>query len=201
MPLRMDRGHPTGHVETLLLRDGAMLVTWLEADGSYWLRRVSPDFTADELIALVAAGIVAAKDFPRSALVRNYVGGDGTAQFVAAYTADGKRGELHALLVTVREGERLAAEKNCDCAPTPEQLAGFSMRGTITALALDRGVLRVQHPEIPGVLPAGMDEFRADPAVLTADATGRQFLGRIERRDGAWRVYDVRLLVQPATTK
>ena len=50
--------------------------TWLEADGSYWLRRISPDYTADEPIALADAGVVAAKDFPRSALVRNYAGRD-----------------------------------------------------------------------------------------------------------------------------
>jgi hypothetical protein len=178
-----------------------MLVTWLETDGSYWLRRISPDFTADEPIALAPAGGVAAKNFPRAALVRNYAGGDGTAQFIAAYTSEGKRGELHTVLVTVREGELLAAAKDCDCAPTPEQLAGFPVRGTIAAILADRSVLRVAHGEIPGVLAAGVDEFRAAPDVLAAVTAGRQFLGRIERRDGAWRVYDVRLLVQPAETK
>ncbi len=201
MPLRMDRGHPTGHVETLLLRDSALLVTWLETDGSYWLRRISPDFTAGEPIALAAAGVVAAKDFPRSALVQNYAGGDRPAQFVTAYVDAGKRGELHTLLVTVREGELLAAAKDCDCAPTAEQLAGFPLRGTIAAIVAERGMVSVQHGEIPGVLAAGAHEFRATPDLLGKVATGRQFLGRIERRDDAWRLFDVRLMVQPAETK
>ncbi len=198
MPLRLDRGHPTGHVEALLLRDTAMLVTWLETDGSYWLRRVSPDFTAGEPIALAPAGTVSPKNFPRSALVRNYAGRDSTAEFVAAYTGDGKRGELHTLLVTVREGQLLAEEKNCDCMPTPEQLAGFPMRGTIAGFRLHSGgAVTVQHPEIPGVLVAGTHVFRVTPEIITAaGGTGRPFLGRIERRDGEWWLYDVRLLAQ-----
>lgn len=201
MPLRMDRGHPTGHVETLLLRDGAMLVTWLEADGSYWLRRISPDFSADEPIALAAAGVVAAKDFPRSALVRNYAGRDSDAQFVAAYVDAGKAGALHTVLVSVREGELLAATKDCDCTPTPEQLAGFPVRGTIAAVVAAPGALRVRHEEIPGVLAPGTDEFRVAADVLAGVAVGRQFLGRIERREGAWWVYDVRLMASPVETK
>lgn len=201
MPLRLDRGHPTGHVEILLLRDSTMLATWLEADGSYWLRRISPDFTADEPIALAPAGAVSPKDFPRSALVRNYAGRDTTAEFVAAYASEGKRSELHTVLVTIHEGDLLAAEKNCDCAPTPEQLAGFPMRGTLTTLTPDRGTLQVRHEEIPGVLAAGVHEFRAAPNALGASAAGRSFLGRIERRDGAWWLYDVRLLVQPSEAK
>jgi hypothetical protein len=201
MPLRVDRGHPTGHVETLLLRDGAMLVTWLESDGSYWLRRISPDFTADEPIALAPAGAVAAKDFPRSALVRNYAGGDSPAQFITAYAGAGKRGALHTVLVTVREGEWLAAAKDCDCAPTPEQLAGFPIRGTIATVDADRGALHVAHEEIPGVLAAGTHDFRAASGGLATLVPGRRFLGRIERRENAWWLYDVRLLVQPDAAK
>ena len=71
---------------------------------------------------------------------------------------------------------------------------GFTMRGTIVTLASDLGILRVQHPEIPGVLAAGTHDFRVAPEVLAAVVTGRQFLGRIEQRDGAWWVFDVRLL-------
>ena len=201
MPLRVDRGHPAGHVDTLILRDGALLVTWLENDGSVWLRRVSPDFTADAPFALAPAGTVGTKHFPRVALVKNYAGGSGGAEFVAVFSRDEKSPALQTLLVTVPEGALLSAAQNCDCSPTPEQLAGFSMRGTIAAIATERGALRVSHDEIPGVLAAGTHEFRAAPGVLAAVAAGRQFFGRIERRDGAWWVFDVRLAVAPRENK
>ncbi len=200
-PLRLDRGHPTGHVDTLILRDGTLLVTWLESDGGVWLRRVAPDFAAGEPFPLAAAGAVSSKNFPRIALVHNYGGGAGTAQFVAAFAGDGKSAALRTVLVTVREGELLASAKDCDCMPTPEQLAGFSMRGTATAADAARNVLSVRHEEIPGVMAAGMHEFRVAPNILSAGATGRQFLGRIERRDGAWWLFDMRLIAAPAEQK
>ena len=78
---------------------------------------------------------------------------------------------------------------------------GFPMRGAIAAIATERGALRVTHGEIPGVLAAGAHEFRAAPGVLAAVAPGRQFFGRIERRDGAWWVFDVRLVVAPRENK
>ncbi len=201
MPLRLDRGRAAGRVETLLLRDGAMLVTWLEADGSYWLRRLTPEFSADEPLALAPAGAVPVKNFPRAALVRNYAGGDGTAQFVTAYVGSGKDAPLKTLLITVPEGALIAAAKNCDCAPTPEQLAGFPLRGAVESLSAPDGTLRVAHGEIPGIFAPGTHTFRVAPATLTSVTAGRQFLGRIERRDGAWWLYDVRLLAAPLETK
>jgi hypothetical protein len=201
MPLRVDHGHAAGRVETLLLRDGAMLVTWLEADGSYWLRRLTPEFSADEPFALAPAGAVPVKNFPRAALVRNYAGGDGTAQFVTAFVGSGKDAPLKTLLVTVPEGALIAAAKNCDCAPTPEQLAGFPLRGTFESLSPAEGTLRVAHGEIPGIFAPGAHVFRGAPATLAAVTAGRQFLGRIERRHGAWWLYDVRLLAAPPETK
>ncbi len=197
-PLRVDHGKPSGHVDTLLLHDGALLVTWLEADGSLWLRRITPDFTADAPIALSPAGAGRVSGFPRTALVHDYAGGKTSAQFIAAFVREDSPATLHTLLVTVPEGELLNAEKNCDCAPTPEQLVGFPMRGTIVALDADAGSVRVRHDEVPGVLGAGVHEFSVAPDVVAAASRGRQFLGRIERRDGQWRLFDVRLFVTPA---
>ena len=197
MPLRVDRGHPTGHVDTLILHDSALLVTWVENDGSVWLRRISPDFTIDEPVALAPAGGVALQTVPRAALVRDYAGGKSAAQFVAVFAGKEKTAALHTVLVTVPEGELVEAEKNCDCAPTVEQLQGFSMRGGIVAIDADAPALTVRHGEIPGVLPAGTHAFRVAPDVPKAVQTGRQFLGRIDRRDGTWWVFDVRLLAEP----
>jgi hypothetical protein len=200
MPLRIGTGKPSGHVDTLILHDGALLVTWLESDGSVWLRRVTPDFTSDEPVRLAPAGATNVKTVPRVALLRDYAGGKTSAQFVAAFAGNGTA-PLRTLLVTVPEGELLAATKDCDCAPTPEQLAGFPMRGAIAATAAERGALRVEHEEIPGLFAAGAHEFRAAPDVITSLAAGRQILGRIEQRDGAWWIFDVRLLALPATEK
>ncbi len=191
-PLRLDRGKPVGHVDTLILRDGAMLATWLETDGSLWLRRITPDFAADEPITLAPAGALSAKTHPRLALVRDYAGGTEPAQFLAAFATEAG---LRTLLVTVPEGELLVSAKNCDCAPTPEQLLGYAIRGAVAALAPERGTLHVVHDELPGLLFAGTHEFHAAPEVLSAVKLGRRLFGRIEQRDGQWWLFDVRLAV------
>lgn len=193
MPLRIDRGQPAGRVDTVILRDGAMLVTWLEKDGSLWLRRISPDFAADEPTQLASAAAGRAGGFPRTALVRDYAGGRSTAQFVVAYARGEDPATLRTLLVTVPEGDLLSQKKDCDCAPTPEQLAGLPFRGTVTTVLGETKTLRLKHEEIPGVLAAGTHEFRAPPEVISAVAAGRQFFGRAEQRENVWWVFDVRL--------
>lgn len=193
-PLRIDLGHPAGHVDTLILRDSTLLVTWIESDGSFWLRRVGPEFSADAAVALAPKGAVAIRSFPRTALLRDYAGGTGTAQFVAAYVGEGASPVLHTLLVTVPEGALLAAQSDCDCTPTPEQLAGVSMRGIVVSLAADGSSLRVRHDEIPGVMAAGEHEFRIAPDVIATLPPGRDFFARITQRDGAWSVFDVRVI-------
>jgi len=197
MPLRVDCGHPTGQVNTLILHDGALLVTWLEADGSLWLRRITPDFsvTAPIQIASGAAGRVTG--FPCAALVDDYAGGKTAARALIAFVREGQAAPLHTVIVTVPEGALLEAERNCECAPTAAELQGIPMRGTVVAVEANRGVLRVQHDELPGMLAAGTREFRAAPDVISAAQPGRQFLGRVERSGGAWWLFDVRLLVAP----
>lgn len=194
-PLRLDNGKPAGHVDTLILHDSAPLVTWIESDGSVWLRRVTPDFTTDAPVRLAPAGATSVSTVPRLALLRDYAGGKTSAQIVVAFA--GKPGEpLRTLLVTVPEGELIEFGKNCDCAPTAEQLQGYPIRGTITAIDATRGLVRVQHDESPGVLAAGTHEFTAAPDIIAAAQNNRRFLGRIERYDGAWRVFDVRLFAE-----
>ncbi len=192
MPLRLDRGKPVGRVDTLILRDGALLVTWLETDGSLWLRRVTPDFALDEPVALAPAGTVATKTNPRLALVRDFTGGTSSVQFLATFATDSA---LRTLLVTVPEGDLLNARANCDCAATSEQLVGYGFRGAVAARSPERGTLQLVHDEIPGLLFAGTHEFHADTATLAAVQLGRRLFGRIEQRDGKWWLFDVRLAV------
>ena len=190
MPLRLDRGKPVGRVDTLILRDGALLVTWLETDGSLWLRRVSPDFSLDEPIALAPAGTVSTKTNPRLALVRDFAGGNSSAQFLATFATDSA---LRTLLVTVPEGDLLIAKANCDCAAPPEQLVGHGFRGAVAALSPDRGTVHIVHDEIPGLLFAGTHEFHADAPTIGSVPLGRRLFGRIEQRAGQWWLFDVRL--------
>lgn len=197
MPLRLDTRKPAGRVATLLLHDGAMLVTWVDSDGGFWLRRITPDFTLAEPVSLAPPAAGKVKGFPRLALQRDYAGGKTTARFVAVYTRDGSPTTLGTLLVTVPEGGLLEAEKNCDCAPTAEQLQGYSIRGTITEALPAAGALRVEHFELPGIFAAGTRDFKASAGLLAGVQTGRPFLGRVERRDGAWWLFDVRLLAAP----
>ena len=190
MPLRLDRGKPVGRVDTLILRDGALLVTWLETDGSLWLRRVTPDFSLDEPIALAPAGTVSTKTNPRLALVRDFAGGNSSVQFLATFATDSA---LRTLLVTVPEGDLLIAKANCDCAAPPEQLVGHGFRGAVAALSPDRGTVHIVHDEIPGLLFAGTHEFHADASTIGSVPLGRRLFGRIEQRAGQWWLFDVRL--------
>ena len=194
MPLRLSDRKPQGRVATALLHDGAILTTFVDESGSLWLRRVTPEFAAADSVRLSAPDSGRVKGFARVALLRDYEGGSTPAQLLVAFAQENAPG-LRTLLVTIPEGELLEAEKNCDCAPTPEQLKGFAVRGSILAAQPDAGTLRVRHFEVPGIFAEGTREFRVPPEVLArAREAGRQFLGRIEQRDGAWWLFDLRLI-------
>ena len=197
MPLRLDTAKPAGRVDTLLLRDGAMLASWVSADGAIEMRRVSPDFALGESLQLSRPEPGRMKSVTRMALVRDYAGGTISAQLLVAFAQDGATAGVRTLLVSVPEGEMLAAEKNCDCSPTAEQLQGFAIRGTLLEARPAEGVVHVTHPELPGIFPAGTHVFNVSPNRLTPAQAGRSFLGRIERRDGAWWLFDVRLIATP----
>jgi len=97
--------------------------------------------------------------------------------------------------VTVPEGELVEAEKNCDCSGGSDDLQGFALRGRILATVSPAKMLRVTHYEVPGILDEGTREFVLAPEVmLPADAAGRPFLGRFERRAGQWVLFNVRLI-------
>ncbi|MBI5767971.1 MAG: exo-alpha-sialidase [Verrucomicrobia bacterium] len=195
-PLRLDHGAPLGRVDTVMLRDGAILVSWLEKDGSLWLRRVSPDFASDEAVQLAAASAGRVGGQPRLALIDDYAGGQTSARLLVAFARETKPSTLHTLLVTVPEGELLSFNKDCDCAPTSEQLVGLPIRGTV--MAVEPGALHVRHQEIPGVLAAGTHRFVVAPEVAATKMAGREFFGRVESGPAGWRIFDVRLLSAPA---
>ena len=197
MPLNLSETKPAGRVATALLHDGAFLVTWVDVAGVLWLRRLTPEFTPTDPIPLTTAADGNVKGFPRLALVRDYSGGKDPAQLLVTFTSD-RAPALRTLLVTVPEGDLLEAEKNCDCAPTPDQLRGFSIRGTIVGVNEAASTMRIQHFEVPGIFAEDTRDFKVPPGLIGgAVQPGRQFLGRVEQRADAWWLIEVRLIAGP----
>ena len=210
LPLTLDLGHAVGPPSVALLHDGAALAVWIEgapsapdaAPAALWLRRTSPDFALDAPFRLHADADQPLRGRPRFALLRDFAADVPTAAVLVAYAVGGATSGLRTALVTVPEAALLAAaNSDCDCASTPEQLLGYPFRGAVTAVDAARGELTAQHAELPGIFPAGAHVFRADPALLAALQPGREFLGRIEQRAGAWWLFNVRLLVTPPQKK
>jgi hypothetical protein len=161
-----------------------------------WLRRVTPDFSLTNPVALAPAGATSTKTVPRLALHRDYQGGKSTAQLLAAFATDGA--PLRTLLITVPEGELLEHENDCGCSPSPEQLRGFPIRGSIAQVSSQPGVVRIKQAGLAGVFSAGERDFKIAPGLVSATAAGRSFLGRVEERDGDWWLFDLRWLGPPA---
>jgi hypothetical protein len=199
MPLTVATGPIVGQPAAVLLHDSAAVVFWnlnapnLAAAG-LWVRRITPDFTLDppSLVWPLMSGAT-----PSAAIEHDYTGGDGTACVVVAFsTNSGNSSNIHTLELTIPEAALLAAaDDTCHCAPTPEQLVGYPIRGTI--LRVDPGTSQValDHEELPGILEPGSDLFRAEPDLAASLKPGTRCLARIERRNGEWRIFDVRLLL------
>jgi hypothetical protein len=197
-PLRLSEGRPAGRVAITLLRNDALLVTWVDAAGVAWLRRVSPDFVPTEPVRLSAPAHGRVRGFPRLALLRDYAGGLEPAVLLAAYATDAGPA-LRTRRVTIPEGQLVQAEQNCDCAPAPELLRGYPIRGVILGPPGDADRLRVRHFAVPGFFAAGTREFRLAPEARAGatGAVGSHFLGRFERREGGWTLIAVRLIAAP----
>ncbi len=200
MPLHVDNGQPIGRPDLVQLHDSAIIGVWLEnvsaqkkaGPGGVWVRRITPDFTMDKPQLLAPATDGRVIGYPRAALVRDYAGGKTDAQFIVSFTVEATG--LRTVLVTVPEGQLLSAhgENNCHCAPTPEQLVGYPVGGSVAEKS--DGKLTLKHTELPGLFAAGSHTFRAAPEVLAAAGVGNRILARIERREGEWWIFDVRVI-------
>ena len=196
-PVRLDRGHPLGRVDTVMLADGSVLATWLEGAGDQpglWLRRITPGFESGQAVRLGPLNPAHVTGFPRITLVKDY---DATpAQLAVAFASAGPAGAVHTLLVTLPDLSTLAGRK--PCVPCDEDDAqavrGFPMKARIVSVVQEHAALVVQQQEIPGVMRAMTLELRADPDVLAAAAPGRALLARIERRGKTWWIFGVKWL-------
>lgn len=199
--VRVDQGKPAGHPDVVLLRDGAVLVVWVQSDGSLWLRRISPEYTLGVLMPLAPAASVDVRSMPRAALRRDYAGGRSSAEVIVAYTGAGKSAGIRSLRVTIPEGDLVAEERNCDCAPRPEDLQGFAIHGAITGVDAKHHSVQAIHDEVPGALEAGVHVFAVTAAEFGAMRRGVRFAGRVDWRDGAWRLFAIRELGEPIPSR
>jgi hypothetical protein len=75
-PVRIDEGHPAGHVDAGMLGDGSALVTWIESEGSQATieaRRVLPSGALDPVFHLGRSSSVTAIGYPRLAVSNDNV--------------------------------------------------------------------------------------------------------------------------------
>jgi hypothetical protein len=198
MAQRADLGHPVGRVGTLVLHDGAQLVTWLEGPGDdasepggIYLRRYARTGTTLPPARIAAASAAKTSGFPRIARVRD---SDGSAvEFVLAFTQAGESAGVETRLVTLPGPDELAAaESVCDCAAGNEELAGSPLRGKVLSMTPDSGLVRIQFNAVPGLLRPGQRDFKAAPDLLTALQPGQDLLARIEQRGGEWWILEAR---------
>ena len=197
MPLRVDLGHPLGRVDTVMLADGSVFVTWLEGAGDQpglWLRRITPTFELGQAVQVAALTHPGSSGFPRLTLVKDY---DATpAQLAVVWSEAGTSSGLQTRLITLPDLSTLAGRKSC--VPCDEDDAsavrGYPVKGRIVQVLAERATLLIQHDEIPGVMRAMTMEFHADPDVLAAAQPGRELLARIERRGQPWWIFGVKWL-------
>ena len=114
-PQRVDLGHASGRVDTLLLRDGTQLVSWLEEAGGahsapagLYLRSfggAQSPLAPTRIVALQNDAV--GRIFPRLATVGDPAGGP--PQIVAVYTRPGDAPRIETLLVTLPGEHALAA--------------------------------------------------------------------------------------------
>ncbi len=196
-----ESGRPAG-ADVVLLSDSSFVVLWSEANGALLARRISPDYKTGATVEIAPASTASPEVPPRVALMRDYAGGRTSAQVLLAYTSARREEGVRLQRVTIPEGEFLIQERNCDCAPAPEELRGFPIRAEVTAADPATNRVTLLHGEVPGVLDAGSDIFAVAPLDLAQLHTGGTLLGRIERVDGGgWRIFALHLLGTPAAAR
>jgi len=202
LPTAVAEGAALAKPDVALLHDGAMVAVWLEGsrgdDGAggaiLRLRRLTPELYKDEETKLGAdAAWVSGQ--PRIALVKDYAGDANSAQLLVAFTSAGDDPDIHTLLITVPEGDLLAAAaEDCHCAPSPTQLLGYPMRGVVKGLDGDRNTLKLEIDAVPGVMDAGEHEFKATAGLLQSVRIGSSVIARIDRDGKDWTIFEVHQL-------
>jgi hypothetical protein len=203
LPVRIDDGRPLGRAASAMLRDGSAYVIWLEADSpekataALWLRRLSPAGALSVPVRLATGLDPGASDRPRLALLKDY---DATsAQLLVAYTltTDGIR-QIVTQLITLPPEDTFTQDRGCLTCPADEDTQpGHALLGKITRLLPETRQVVLTHEGVPGILPAGTHLFHCDDDAWRALSGASRLYARIERRDGAWWLSDIRALQTP----
>jgi hypothetical protein len=181
---------PSPAADVAMLHDTAAIVVY-RIGGQVWVLRVSPEWDPGPPVPVLAAGAVGA---PRIALVHDYAGAEDSASLVVAVRT-AEPAALRTFLVRVPESRLLAAAADdCHCAPTPQQLLGYSVRGTVARLDLAARSLVLETDAVPGVMDAGEHVFTLGPSDRPFLSPGDECLGRIQRSGDGWRIFDLRRL-------
>lgn len=195
-PQRLENKAAVGRPDLRLLRDGSVISIWLERGETpgIYLRRLSSALSLNEpaLLAITQPGDDVG--FPRLALLKDY---DATpAQLITTYT-HGKK--IRTLLITLPDLSELAGRE--PCLPCDEDDAnatrGYPIKGVVTRVMADRGMVLVKHEEIPGVMRPMTMAFKVTPETLESLTEKQALLGRIERRGRDWHLFSVKLLGSP----
>ena len=77
--------------------------------------------------------------------------------------------------------------------------ADYPVKGVVTRVIADRGIVVVKHEEITGVMRAMTMAFQVEAETIAQLSAGQALLGRIERQGRNWHLFSVKLLGSPKT--
>ena len=198
LPVQIDDSHPCGAPDLVLLSDGTVFAVWPERglnreETLLWLRRVSPGGSLS--VPVLLGSSTAASPIVQIALVNGFE--NGTARLLVAYVdGDGDNSHLVIRLVGIEPATQTARHNPCNCPDDDEAATGYALRGTITKLSPDHGVVSILHGEIPEVLPEGVNEFKVEASFFPQAKEGSEVYGRVEKRGDDWWLFSPRLLVR-----
>ena len=199
LPVRVDDGHPLGGASVVLLHDGSSYVAWIEANPrthgtNVWLRRLAPNEELSIPVLLATAG--PGETFGRTQLgvLNDY--GDNPARLILAYafTASGIS-QIATHLIALPPAENFLHERPClTCPPAEETLAGAPVIARVRSIDSTKHTVLIEHLEIPGALPAGETICLIDAHFLPQLHRDERIHARLEKRAGAWWLFDVSAL-------
>jgi Cu/Ag efflux protein CusF len=75
-------------------------------------------------------------------------------------------------------------------------MPGAPIRGVIKSIDAGENLLVLEHGDVSGMLTAAATTFKVEPSLLQNLKSGAEILGRVEKREGVWCLFYVRVLVR-----
>ncbi len=192
-PQLISDSQPEGGVDVAQLSDGTVFAIWIDrdeaiADKRYLeIRRIRPDGSLSTAARVATLSIEAARAQPRLTLLRD---DPANPRLLVAFTQIDP-GVDH---VTTRVIDVLPSDPyTVACATCPPlQTRGYPLHGYVQSVDVDRGLARVRFDAIPGVKPAGSENFHIGSEDNSALEPAAEIFARIELREGGWWLFAVR---------